>query len=228
MLDLSITECIADPARAAVLLHPLRSRVLEEAGEPSSATEIAARLGETRQKVNYHVRTLAEAGFLRAAEERRRGNLLEQRYVATARSYVLTSEVLGALGADRLAGDGRGHTPGEVVDSLSADHLLALTARAQREIATARRHAAEQGKRLATLSLSADIGFDSAEQRAVFTAALRDAVADVVSRYSSPLPGSGEDAPATPRRPFRLFLGCHPIPAPAAGDTDSIPGDADE
>lgn len=228
MAHLYPTECVADPARAAVLLHPLRSKVLEEAGEPSSATEIAARLGETRQKVNYHVRTLAEAGFLRPAEELRRGNLLEQRYVATARTYLLTPEVLGALGADRLAGEGGSRTPGEVADSLSADHLLALTARAQREIATVRRHAAEQGKRVATLSLAADVGFESAEQRAAFATALRDAVTDVVGRFSTPLASSDEGVATAQARPFRLFLGCHPIPAPEAGDIDSEPGDADE
>lgn len=193
--------CVADAASAGVLLqHPMRREIVRQAAEPASATEIAGRLGEARQKVNYHVRALADAGFLVRAEQRRRGNLIEQRWVATARSYVLTPEVVGPLGAD----------PRRVADELSADHLLALTARAQSDLAAVRRAAEEQGKRFSTLSLAADLRFDSAEQRAAFAVALRDALAEVVARHSAPetnadgTPGAG--------RPYRLLLGVHPRP----------------
>lgn len=194
-------SCVADATRAGVLLqHPLRLAVLHQAAEPASATEIAGRLGEARQKVNYHVRALADAGFLRRAERRRRGNLIEQRWVATARSYVLTPEVIAPLGAD----------PRQVADELSADHLLALTARAQSDLAAVRRAAADEGRRLSTLSLAVDLCFESAEQRAAFAVALRDALTEVVARHSSPERGAGGEAGAG--RPYRLLLGVHPRP----------------
>jgi len=196
-------SCVGDASRAGVLLHhPLRMEILHQAAEPASATEIAGRLGEARQKVNYHVRELAKADFLRRAGQRRRGNLIEQRWVAGARSYLLTREVVGPLGADP------GETSGELADELSADHLLALTARTQSDLAAVRRAAAGEGRRLSTLSLAVDLRFESAGQRAAFATALGDALTEVVARHSSPertaggRPGAG--------RPYRLLLGVHP------------------
>ncbi len=77
------------------------------AREPICAAELARRLALPRQRVNYHVRELERAGFLRPAGRQRKRNWIEQRYVATARSYVLSPEILGPLGA-RLA-QHRGH-----------------------------------------------------------------------------------------------------------------------
>ena len=88
-------ESVDSPRRASALLNPMRLRLVRMAQEPVSATELARRLGLPRQRVNYHVRELARAGFLRPAGRRRKRNLVEQRYVATARSYVLSPEILG-------------------------------------------------------------------------------------------------------------------------------------
>ena len=76
-------EMVRDGRRAALLVqHPLRARILNVARAPMSPSAIAAELGETRQKVNYHVRQLRRAGFLRAAGRRRKRGLVEQRVVA--------------------------------------------------------------------------------------------------------------------------------------------------
>lgn len=76
-------EMIRDGRRAALLVqHPLRSRILNVARAPMSPSAIAAQLGESRQKVNYHVRQLRRAGFLRSAGRRRKRGLVEQRVVA--------------------------------------------------------------------------------------------------------------------------------------------------
>src|SRR5690606_7209543 len=90
-------ECVDVPERARALLSPLRLEVLARAREPRSATEIAGELALPRQKVNYHVKELHRARFLRPAGRRRKRNLTEQRYVATARSYVLAPGLLGPL-----------------------------------------------------------------------------------------------------------------------------------
>lgn len=91
---------VSDLDRARALLHPLRLAVLLHAREPASAPEIAARLGLSRQRVHYHVRALADAGFLRRAGRRTKRNMVEQRYVAVARSFVLSPELLGELAPD--------------------------------------------------------------------------------------------------------------------------------
>ena len=192
--------CIRDRGAAAALLHPLRLSVLSQAGEPVSASEIGRRLSLPRQKVNYHVRALVDAGLLRPYDRRRRRNLYEQRYLATARSYVVSPEVLGPLAG--------GRTP--VEDQASAAALLALTGRTQAEVGRVMSEADAAGQRVSTLSLMAELRFTDAAQRAAFAEALTAAVTDVVAKHTAPFrdeqgePGAG--------RPYRLVLGCHPIP----------------
>ena len=189
-------ESVGDPGRAAVLMDPLRRQVLAAAREPASASAIADRLGLGRQRVNYHVRALAKAGFLRRAGTRRKRNLVEQRYVATARSFVLAPEILGPLAAD----------PRRITDPLSANHLLALGAQLTGELSESIRQATDADQRLSTLSIGSAFRFESPGQRAEFARALRDVIADVVARFTSP------DTEGAKGRPYRLVLGCYPIP----------------
>ncbi|HET9548036.1 MAG TPA: helix-turn-helix domain-containing protein, partial [Desertimonas sp.] len=57
-------EVIEDPTAAAVALDPVRARLLAELGEPASAASLAARVGISRQKVNYHLRALEAHGLV--------------------------------------------------------------------------------------------------------------------------------------------------------------------
>ena len=205
MAEAAALEGVEDPRRARTLLHPLRLKLLGLLREPASATEAAARLGLPRQRVNYHVRALARAGFLRKAGRQRKRNMVEQRYVASARAYVLAPEVLGPLAARTV--------PSE--DGLSASFLLALTSRAQSEVLHAMRAAQAERQRLATLGLEAAVRFESAEQRAGFTQALEKALVEVLAQHTAPdrLP---DGSPGRGRR-YRLMLGCYPAleePAP--------------
>ncbi|MGW6910696.1 helix-turn-helix domain-containing protein [Streptomyces sp. NPDC054940] len=43
---------------------PLRHRLLEELREPASATVLAARLGESRQRLNDHLREMEKSGLV--------------------------------------------------------------------------------------------------------------------------------------------------------------------
>jgi DNA-binding transcriptional ArsR family regulator len=186
-------EAVEDRRLAVALLaHSLRPRIVALAAQPVSASELAVSLGLPRQRVNYHVRQLARARFLRRAGQIRKRNLIEQRYIATARAYVLAPEVLGPLAADR----------GPAEDGFSAARLVALAGEAQADVSHAVAAAAAEGKRLATLSMAADVRFESAEQREAFTVALQSAVVDVVAKHTSPASAEG--------RPYRLVLGCYP------------------
>lgn len=219
-------HCVRDREQAAVLFDPLRLEILERARQPRSATQIAGELGLPRQRVNYHVRELAAAGFLELAEERRRRNFIEQLYRTTARAFLVSPELLGPMAAERLA---RGEPPADddgrpASDDLrSADYLLALTARLQSEVARGREDAAASGGRLATLSLSADLRFENAAQRRRFAAALRDAVAAVIAEHAAPQ-RTDDGAPAAGRA-YRLTVGCHPVPRDTTNHTqgDSEP-----
>jgi len=207
-------RCVDDPERASVLLDPLRLRILREAYSPSSATAIAQRLELPRQRVNYHVRQLAAAGFLEDAGQRRKGNLIEQLWRATASSYLLVPEVLGPLAVDRR----------RIEDRRSAAYLLALTGQVQSEMAQVEAEAEDQGRRVPTLSMSGELRFESVEQRASFARALRAAVAQVVEDFASPF--RSEDGAAGTGRPYRLVLGCYPLPPEA--EAAALRGEDDE
>ena len=196
-------DLVAEMPRAAALLHPLRLRILDALREPDSAAGLARRLRLPRQKVNYHVRELARARFLERAGQRRRRNMIERRFRATAQGYILSPELLGRLGVPREKAE----------DAFSAATLLGLLSLAQSELGRASREAAAQGKRLATLSLNSELRFESAEQRGQFAEHLRQAMVETIGRYASPhtlaggTPGHG--------RPYRLVVGCYPIPPKA-------------
>jgi DNA-binding transcriptional ArsR family regulator len=197
----SALDFLREPAQAAVLLHhPLRLKILAALLEPDSATGVARRMNLPRQTVNYHVRELARARLLARAGRRRRRHLFEQCYVATARGYVLSPEMLGSLAAD----------PAKVADTFSANYLLGLASKLQSELARSVELATEAGKRLATLSINTELRFISPEQRAAFTEELQQAIVEVAGRHSSPYTKS--DGTAGEGRPFRLVVGCYPIP----------------
>ena len=191
MLDV---EVIDDPAAAVVALDPVRARLLAELAEPASAAALAERLGLTRQKVNYHLRTLEAHGLVRVAEERRWGGLTERLLVATAASYVVSPGALGDAASD----------PARASDRLSARYLVALAARLVREVGDLARRAEPTGRRLATLAIDTEVRFRSAAERAAFAEELTDAVTALVSRY--------HDETAPGGRRHRLVVAAHPLP----------------
>lgn len=197
----SALDFLREPAQAAALLHhPLRLKILAALLEPDSATGVARRMKLPRQTVNYHVRELARARLLARAGRRRRRRLFEQCYVATARGYVLSPEMLGILAAD----------PAQVADPFSANYLLGLASKLQSELARSAELATAAGKRLATLSINTELRFTSPEQRAAFTGELQRAIVEVAAKHSSPF--TKADGSAAEGRPFRLVVGCYPIP----------------
>lgn len=191
MLDV---EVIADPAAAVSALDPIRSRLLAELTEPASAATLASRVGITRQKVNYHLRALEQHRLVAFAGERQWGGLTERLLVATAASYVVSPSALGAAAAD----------PGRTNDRLSASYLIAVAARAVREVGELWRAARDKDKRLATLSIDTAIRFRSPADRAAFTQDVSDAVTSLVARYHDESNPDG--------RAYRVLLNAYPMP----------------
>jgi len=186
-------ETVVDPAAAAALMDPLRARILSELTVPRSAATLAQRVGLPRQKVNYHLRALEEHGLARVAEERKWGGITERRLVATAASYVVSPDALGPVASD----------PDRTADRLSAGYLIALAARAVREVGRLARRARTEKKRLATLSLDTQVNFATPADRSAFTQELGEAVTNLVARYHDPSASDG--------RVHRLVVLAHPI-----------------
>ncbi len=186
---------LEDAATAASALDPRRARLLAAlAREPASAAVVAARLGLPRQQVGHHLRALEEQGLVVEVDRRRHGGLVERTLAATASAYVVSPSALGAAGAD----------PGKVSDRLSAGYLVALAARAVREVGSLLRGAEQAGKRLPTLSVEADVRFASAEARSAFATELADAVRILAARH--------HDERAPGGRWYRVVALCHPRP----------------
>lgn len=190
-------QVINDPDRAAALLQPIRLRLVEHLSEPDSAAGLARKLGWPRQRLNYHLRALERAGFIEFVEERRKGNCVERIVRATARSYLISPDALGSLGT----------TPPDARDRFSASYLIAVAARAIRELATLRSRAAAASKRLATFTLQADVRFARASDRQAFVEELAHDIARLTTKYHDEQSAGG--------RRFRLLVGAYPAPSDA-------------
>ncbi|MFC3997632.1 ArsR/SmtB family transcription factor [Nocardiopsis sediminis] len=189
-------EVIADPAAAVAALDPVRARLLAELHRPASAATLAAQVGLTRQKVNYHLRQLEAHGLVEVAETRTWGGLTERLLVATAAGYVVAPEPLGARPAPARDGN-----------RLSAAYLIALAARAVREVGALARRAARAGRPLPVFALDTEIRFANPQDRAAFADELATAAARLAAKYHD------EDAPDG--RWQRLLVAVHPRPKDA-------------
>jgi len=179
-------QIVQSAEKAGVLLQPGRLRLLEQLAEPDSAAGVARRLGEPRQKVNYHLRELEREGFLELVEERRKGNCMERVVRAAAREFLIAP----------AAGDG------VTADRFSAAYLASAAARMIRELASVCIRARRAGKRIATLTVETEIRFASAESRAAFAEEIAAAIARLAAKYHNERAEGG--------RRFRLLAAVYP------------------
>ena len=199
-------EIIQTPEKAAALFEPQRVRLLELLAEPDSAAGLARRLDLSRQQVNYHLHALERAQLIQLVAERKKGNCMERLMQATARWYLISPEVLGAL------------LPAPGQDRFSAAYLAFTAARTIAELASLRVGADRAGKRLATLTLSADVRFASPMSRAAFAEEMTSAFASILARY--------QDDKAPGGRTFRVFIGGYPAPTKTE-DAGTVPARLD-
>lgn len=183
-------QVLSNTAAVEAALDPIRAAILNALTEPGSATTIAAAVGLTRQKVNYHLRALEAHGLVEPTETRSWGGITERFVRRSARQLMVSPDVLQSTAID----------PDQVADQLSAGYLVAVNARAVSEVG-AIAHDAGDARRLPTLTIDTVIGFASPEDRAAFAAELQSAVAGLVARYHH------DDG-----RPHRLTVSSYPRP----------------
>ena len=196
-------EVVRGTAQAASLFaHPLRLKLLEYLSQPDSASGLARRLGVPRQVLNYHLKALELAGVVELVEERPARGMKERVLRATARSYVISPE---ALGAD----------PNRLRDRFSWAYLVAAAAKIVRDLGILRRRADRAGQRLATFTLETEVRFASASDRDAFTRELAASVAELAVKY--------HDDHAPKGRLFRFLLGAYPAIAKADENDETLP-----
>ncbi|MFI6741274.1 helix-turn-helix domain-containing protein [Nonomuraea sp. NPDC050451] len=168
--------------QAEALLKPQRVEVLRQLAEPRTCSEVAERLGQTPQRVYYHVKRLVEAGLVDLVSERKVRGIHEGIYQAGARSYWLSPRLVGRIGLRKAR------------DELSLGYLLDLMEEVQSDIAALDRSAPE----LPSIGLSGEIRVRP-EQRQEFLNDLQTMLQGLFARYG----GAEGDA-------FKLAVACYP------------------
>lgn len=158
---------IEDPARAATLTG-LRRRILDSLDEPDSATGVAAKLGISRQKANYHLRSLEKADLVELAEIRQRRGL-EERLMRRTADVVLVDPTAFA-GLDLSRGD-----------AVGLSGVIAAAASLIRQGATVAGDASSRGDSVVAATLDTAIRVESPEHLKQMLADL----AAVVASYDS-------------------------------------------
>ena len=166
-------EVIENPQAAAIALDATRAKLLAALVEPASASSLAAKVGISRQKVNYHLNALEAHGLISVVDTRQWGGITERILQATASSFIVSPSAVDAGAVD----------PARAADHMSARYVIALAGRVVREVAALARLADATGTRLPTLTIDTEIGFRSAEDRAAFAADLTEAIAGLAARY---------------------------------------------
>ncbi|MGD8496294.1 MAG: winged helix-turn-helix domain-containing protein [Gemmatimonadales bacterium] len=198
-LDLAVVDT---EEGAAAVTHPERRRLLQALAErPDSATGLAERLGDTRQRINYHLAALAEAGLVELAEERARRGFTEKIYRPVGRRFALDPGLLGPLDAGRsVSAEG---------DRWAAGYAIALASRTTREVAGLMDKASREERRLAVGSMDTTVRLGSPKATEAFIDEVARAIAEIAARHDDAGPGA---------RPFRLTACCHPAPPASAPD----------
>jgi DNA-binding transcriptional ArsR family regulator len=181
-------DYIDEPERVRLALSPIRRRLLERLREPASATQLAAELGLSRQRVNYHLRALEDAGLLELVEERPRRGFTERVLAARADAFVVDPAVLGAI-ADV-----------EAQDRYAAEHLVGAATNVVRDVVRMQAAAQREGTRLLTFTIEADVRFAAPADVERFCSRLAELIADTAAEHGTARGG----------RPYRVVLGGHP------------------
>lgn len=148
---------------AHVALSSLRARILALVEEPASATEVAAALETTRQKVNYHLEVLRKHGLVEVVETRQRRGFTERRF-ARKGNIVIAPDLV----ADRRHPE----------DDMSAEAVVAAASDAIRAIGVL----SDRGIAHPTATMATDVTFATPKDLMRFL----DGVAELASQFDQP------------------------------------------
>lgn len=185
---------IDDPSQVQALARPLRLAVLKQLTQPATCGELAEALGETPQKIHYHLKALEGAGLVDRVDEHKVRGIMEGVYQASARSYWLSPALTAEPGARRRVG-------GQV----NLGFLVTLAESIQSDLA----RLAQQSDDVSSLALALDIELKD-KDRQDFLREAREAVQKVSSKYA------GKASRSRSRTRFRLALACYPEPGDKA------------
>jgi len=180
---------VRDGAELKALSHPARVEVLERLREPASAAEVARQLGQPRQRINYHLKALDDAGLVEKVGTRKQSNFVETLYRAKASAFVIAPDVawsdprrMEALRRDQ-----------------SLEALVEIGARLQCDAVALLDVVAFDDRIIASAAVAAETHFATAADRAAFLRAYLESTRALVDRYGGK---RGER--------YRVVLAVHP------------------
>lgn len=182
---------ISDFEVAAQILNLERQELLDLLKEEHSASSLSRITHRPRQQINYHLHELEKRGFLKHVEDRKRGNCIERVLIRTNDTIYFSPEILGKLAP----------APEHEPDKLSASYLLASAVKIIRDLGKIIPKANAAKKKIATLTLTADVNFETPEDRAKFATEVTDALARITTKYNKETPNS---------RKFTFMFGAYP------------------
>ena len=189
---------ITDQVGLQALSHPMRVAILEALTQPGSAADVARALDQPRQKVNYHLKMLEEAGLVRVVESRQKGNFVEVRYCSVGRSFVVSPEV--AWNDDRR------------LETMRSQHSLETLvnegARLQHDAAALLDRATFDGEEIASATVDAHVVFASESERAAFMREYLETLRDLIDRHGGAGGSARSDAPDG--EAYRVLLAAYP------------------
>lgn len=181
---------VDDPEQASVLMKPARLDVLRRMAAETTCNELAAALGQTPQKVYYHVKALEQAGLVERVAERKVRGIHEGIYRAKARSYWLSPRLVGRLGGDRATRD-----------HASLGYLISLAEEVQEDVGRLAERAGG-AEEIPSLGLSARIELEDATDRAAFMKDVQRTFERLARKYGATGAKRGSA--------FKIALACYP------------------
>lgn len=180
---------VEQPEQAMVLLNPLRAELLGKLVEPTSAAEVARSMGETAQRINYHLKALEKVGLIRRVGTRQVRNLVEVLYQSIAKTFIL-AESLGWK--DEMVQ--------RLKDQGSLSHLVTMSERMKRD-ALLLLERSDGNEEIPSATLQTSVALASQEERHAFVTEYVALVQQLVQKYNAS--GSGEQL-------FQVVLAVYP------------------
>jgi len=146
---------------ARLTASPLRRQLLDRLRQPASATQLAAELGLGRQRVNYHLRMLEQAGLVELVEERRRRGCVERVMQVTSTT------------SDRHA----------------AERLIIAASDIVRDVGRMQEAAGRANSRLLTFTVETEVSFAEPDDLRRFSEALASAIGQLASQFNTSTAG---------------------------------------
>lgn len=199
--DIQESYLIESPEQALALLNPVRGEIVAQLVEPASAAEVARVLGDTPQRINYHLKMLEKVGLVRRCGTRQVRNLVEVLFQAIAKSFVLAESL-----------SMKPETAQKLKDQGALSHLIQTAERLKQDalVLMERSDATEQ---VPSASLQLNVPLGDEGQRAAFVDDYVAAVQALVCKYTGQAGKSGGNADsAGGKQPYQVVLAVYPKP----------------